>query len=59
MSMVDRDLHRLPGLFRRWEVAQILEAGADYHLEDAGSTADGAPLVAVYRSPRRASEARP
>jgi hypothetical protein len=51
------DLHRLPGLYRRWEVAQILEPGADYHLEDAGRTADGVPLVAVYRSPRR--EVRP
>lgn len=39
---------RLPGLFRRWELAQLLEPGRDYRLEDAGSTTDGSPLFAVY-----------
>jgi hypothetical protein len=42
-------LHRLPGLFRRWELAQIIEAGDDYHIEDAGAASDGTPLYAVYR----------
>ena len=42
-------LRRLPGLFRRWEVAELLEPGEDYRLEDAGTTTDGTPLVAVYR----------
>lgn len=42
-------LHRLPGLFRRWELAQIIEAGDDYHIEDAGTASDGTPLYAVYR----------
>ena len=53
--MTDRncDLRRVPGLFRRWELAQLLEPGEDYHLEDAGVTSDGAPLVAVYRAGRR------
>ena len=55
MHEESRDLRRLPGLFRRWEVAQILEPGLDYHLEDAGRTSDGAPLVAVYRGDRRHS----
>ncbi len=53
MDEEDRDLRRIPGLFRRWEVAQILEPGLDYHLKDAGRTSDGAPLLAVYRGERR------
>ncbi|MFA4971354.1 MAG: hypothetical protein WC683_01990 [bacterium] len=40
---------RVPGLFRRWEIERVLEAGADYHLEDAGTTADGGQLYAVFR----------
>jgi len=40
---------RVPGLLRRWEIEQVLEAGVDFHLEDAGTTSDGTPLVALYR----------
>lgn len=43
------DLLRLPGLFRRWELEQIVEAGNDYRIEDAGAASDGTPLFAVYR----------
>jgi hypothetical protein len=43
------DLLRLPGLFRRWELEQIVEAGNDYRIEDAGTAGDGTPLFAVYR----------
>ena len=43
-----RDLRRIPGLFRRWELALILRSGADYRIEDAGETRDGSPLLAVY-----------
>src|SRR5512144_1114534 len=43
------DLLRLPGLFRRWELEQIVEAGKDYRIEDAGTANDGTPLFAVYR----------
>ena len=46
------ELRRLPGLFRRWELAQIIEAGRDYRIEDAGEAGDGAVLYAVYRSVR-------
>jgi len=42
------ELHRIPGLFRRWELAQVLEPGADYHIEDAGETRDGTSLLAIY-----------
>ena len=44
------ELRRLPGLFRRWELAQIIEAGRDYRIEDAGEAGDGTVLYAVYRS---------
>ena len=27
---------RLPGLFRRWEIEQVVDPGADFHLEEAG-----------------------
>lgn len=43
------ELRRLPGLFRRWELAQIIEAGRDYRIEDAGEAGDGTVLYAVYR----------
>ena len=48
----DDDFVRLPGLFRRWEIEQVVEPGADFHLEDAGDAADGTPLFAVYRRER-------
>lgn len=43
------ELRRLPGLFRRWELSQVIEAGEDYRIEDAGSTSDGTTLFAIYR----------
>lgn len=45
---------RLPGLFRRWELEEVLEVGTDFHLEEAGATADGTELLAVYWRPPRA-----
>lgn len=53
--MKDRDLQhdtlqRLPGLFRRWELAEILKAHGRYQIEDAGAHADGTPLFAVFES---------
>jgi hypothetical protein len=50
------NLHRIPGLFRRWELAELLKPGEDYHLEDAGRAADGTPLLAVYRSSQPEAE---
>ncbi|MFZ5442345.1 MAG: hypothetical protein ACOZQL_20215 [Myxococcota bacterium] len=43
---------RLPGLFRRWEIEQVVDPGADFHLEEAGDASDGTPLFAVYRRER-------
>ena len=52
----DHVLRRLPGLFRRWELAQVIEAGKDYHVEDAGSACDGTTLYALYVSAPPAPE---
>jgi len=46
---IDSEYVRLPGLFRRWEIEQVLEDGTEFHVEDAGATADGTRLFAVYR----------
>lgn len=48
----DEDFVRLPGLFRRWEIEQVVDPGADFHLEEAGNASDGTPLLAVYRRER-------
>jgi hypothetical protein len=48
---------RLPGLFRRWEIEQVLEAGSDFHIEEAGDASDGTPLFAVYRREPNQKEA--
>lgn len=48
----DKDFVRLPGLFRRWEIEQVVDPGADFHLEEAGDASDGTPLFAVYRRER-------
>jgi hypothetical protein len=40
---------RLPGLFRKWEVEQVLDGDHDFHIEEAGTASDGTQLFAVYR----------
>lgn len=52
---IDDDFVRLPGLFRRWELNDVVDLGADFHLEDAGEAADGTQLIAVYRRERRST----
>jgi hypothetical protein len=42
------DLWRIPGLFRRWELSEILETHRQYHIEDAGEHTDGTPLLSLY-----------
>jgi hypothetical protein len=42
------ELLRLPGLFRRWEFEQVLDASDEFHVEAAGTTSDGTKLFAVY-----------
>ncbi len=43
------DFIRLPGLFRRWEISLVMDTGAEYRIERAGSGPDGSDLFAVYR----------
>lgn len=45
------DFVRLSGLFRAWEVSQVLEPDSQFLLEPEGSTDDGEPLFALYRRP--------
>jgi hypothetical protein len=42
------DMTRIPGLFRRWELAELILPGQSYHIEAAGLSDDGTPLFAVY-----------
>jgi hypothetical protein len=44
------ELRRLPGLYRRWELADVLQPNRQYCIEDAGCTDDGAPLLAVFEA---------
>ncbi|MEO1276315.1 MAG: hypothetical protein AAFV96_13310 [Pseudomonadota bacterium] len=52
------EARRLPGLFRAWELGQVLAPGHGYRIEAAGETRDGAALVAVFRLSACAGEAR-
>jgi len=40
---------RLPGVFRRWELEQIVDLDCEYRFEDAGLALDGSRLITVYR----------
>lgn len=44
------DFRRLPGLYRRWELTEVCEPNCNYQIEDAGTHADGTPLLAIYVS---------
>ena len=48
---------RVPGLLRRWEIADVVEAGDELRVEDAGTCEDGTPLFFVFRREREAEEA--
>lgn len=43
------DFVLLPGLLRRWEIPQVVKAGSEFRIEEAGETTDHTPLFAVYR----------
>jgi hypothetical protein len=47
-DLMSADLKRVPGLYRRWELPEILKDQRAYRIENAGSHQDGTPLVAVY-----------
>lgn len=42
------EMTRIPGLYRRWELAELILPGQSYHIEAAGHADDGTPLFAVY-----------
>lgn len=41
-------LTRVPGLYRRWELPEVLKNQRAYRIENAGCHQDGTPLVAIY-----------
>jgi hypothetical protein len=43
-----KDFRRLPGFYRRWELTEVCEPNRNYQIEDAGTHADGTPLLAIY-----------
>lgn len=43
------DLVKVPGLFVRAELDDVITPDADFYVEPAGKTEDGTPLLAVYR----------
>ena len=45
---VSEDFLRLPGLFRRWELEQVIEGSDEFHISAAGETEDGSELFTVY-----------
>lgn len=40
---------RVPGLYRRWEVEDLLGAGDEIRVEPCGAMDDGTPLHMVFR----------
>ena len=42
------EMVRIPGLFRRWELPEVLKNHHAFHIEDAGAHQDGTPLLAIY-----------
>ena len=50
-SAASTDFVRPPGLFRRWELEDVLDVDTEFLLEDAGKAADGTQLLAVYSRP--------
>ncbi len=52
-SCTDSDEYlRLPGLFRRWEFKHVIKESDEFHIEAAGTTADGIALFSVYHRAR-------
>ena len=43
------DFAQLPGLYRRWELEQVVDDGDEYRIECAGELADKTRLFCVFR----------
>jgi hypothetical protein len=39
---------RIPGLFQRIELSQVVKPGLDFYVESTDKLTDGTPLYAVY-----------
>ncbi len=48
-------LVRLPGLFRRWELSQVIDAEREFIVEEAGEDQSGTMLFRIFSSRRSAS----
>jgi hypothetical protein len=44
---LESELHRIPGIYRPWELPQLLRLNEVFLLEDAGQLSDGSQLLAV------------
>ena len=42
------EMVRIPGLYRHWELPQILRMHEAFRIEAAGAHEDGTPLLAVF-----------
>ncbi len=47
-SIPATELVRIPGLYRRWELAEVVKIHHAFRIEDAGVHQDGTPLLAIY-----------
>ena len=47
---------RLPGLYRRWELEQVMEVDQEFLIEAEGNDQQGTSLFAVYSRPRTGEE---
>ena len=56
---VARRMVRRPGLYRRWELREVLGIGGGLHFEEDGAMADGTVLWAIYDSVATASDKVP
>lgn len=54
----DDDWLRLPGLFRSWELDQVVDADHAFQIEPAGHCEDGTRLFAVYAQTHERRDAR-
>jgi len=52
------ELVRLPGLFRRWELPEVVKNHHAFRIEDAGVHEDGTPLLAIYVDGEPSTEVR-
>lgn len=42
------DLVRLPGLFRRWELSEVIDADREFIVEEAGEDQSGTKLFRIF-----------